>query len=193
MVCHRALSQTGTLVIYGFHTNLPNGALLNPLAWLRMVSGVLRMPKFDPMDLVISSKNVCGFNLSFFAEEVEMVDACAELSLESLCYLASGQLCLCGSAFAALRLLLPASPASAATPLLPAASSATVSLTQVDGPYSLDGADMKQIIRWVEAGQVSLPQVTEFAMHDLPMAHDLIQSGQSVGKIVCTTGEAGVE
>ena len=52
----RACACSGTLVIYGFHSNLPHAALLNPLAWISMVGGVLRMPRFDPMDLVISSK-----------------------------------------------------------------------------------------------------------------------------------------
>ena len=60
-------------------------------------------------------------------------------------------------------------------------------------PSSLACADMRQIISWVEAEKVALPQVTEFGMADLPKAHDLIQSGQSVGKIVCTTGAVGAE
>lgn len=46
---YAALAQTGTLVVYGFHSNLPNGAMLHPLAWVRMISGVLRMPRFEPM------------------------------------------------------------------------------------------------------------------------------------------------
>ena len=72
---YRHLAQTGTLVVYGFHTNLPSSASLSPLAWVRMIAGVATMPKFDPMDLVLSSKNVCGFNLSFFAHETKLVDA----------------------------------------------------------------------------------------------------------------------
>lgn len=68
------LAQTGTLVIYGFHTNLPSAHSLSPLAWARMAVGMARMPKFDPMDLVISSKTVAGFNLSFFADEQALVD-----------------------------------------------------------------------------------------------------------------------
>ena len=46
---------------------------------------------------------------------------------------------------------------------------------------------MGQIIEWVDAGKVKPPKVTEFGMADLPRAHELIQSGRSVGKIVCTT------
>ena len=69
------LAQTGTLVIYGFHTNLPSAASLSPLAWVRMAVGMARMPKFEPMDLVLSSKQVSGFNLSFFSEEHALVDS----------------------------------------------------------------------------------------------------------------------
>ena len=36
------------------------------------------MPKFEPMDLVLASKGVAGFNLSFFSEEHELVDAYME-------------------------------------------------------------------------------------------------------------------
>jgi hypothetical protein len=32
-----------------------------------------RMPKFDPMDLVLNSKAIMGFNLSFFADEHELI------------------------------------------------------------------------------------------------------------------------
>ena len=31
------------------------------------------MPKFDAMDLTVSNKSVLGFNLSFFADEVEIL------------------------------------------------------------------------------------------------------------------------
>lgn len=31
------------------------------------------MPAFDPMDLTVSNKSVLGFNLSFFADEREVV------------------------------------------------------------------------------------------------------------------------
>ena len=33
------------------------------------------MPKFDPMDLVVSNKAILGFNLSFFADETDLVGA----------------------------------------------------------------------------------------------------------------------
>jgi len=116
---YASLSQTGTLVIYGFHTNLPSAASLSPLAWVRMALGIARMPRFEPMDLVLASKNVCGFNLSFFSEETALV-----------------------------------------------------------------AAYMDQIVEWVEAGQLKIAKVTAYDLQDVPQAHELIQSGQSVGKIV---------
>merc|ERR1712196_427804 len=48
-------------------------AMLSPLTWLRMAFDLLRMPKFDPMELTLTSKAVLGFNLSFFADEHELV------------------------------------------------------------------------------------------------------------------------
>ena len=71
-----ALAQTGRLVIFGFHTNLPTvSSTLSPLHWLRMAKGMASMPAFEPMDLVLSSKSIHGFNLSFFADETDLVDA----------------------------------------------------------------------------------------------------------------------
>ena len=68
------LCPTGRVVVFGFHSNLPLGrAILSPLEWIRMGIKMSAMPKFDPMDLVVSNKAVLGFNLSFFAEEKELV------------------------------------------------------------------------------------------------------------------------
>jgi len=70
------LCKTGRLVVYGFHSNLPrcDGGLgmLSPLSWMRMGLDILRMPRFDPMELTLTSKAVLGFNLSFFADEHEL-------------------------------------------------------------------------------------------------------------------------
>ena len=113
------LCMTGTLVVYGFHTNLPTAASLSPLAWVRMAAGIASMPKFDPMDLVLSCKTVCGFNLSFFSEEKALVNA-----------------------------------------------------------Y------MDQILKWATDGKLCVAKVTPFPLAEAPRAHSLIQSGQSVGKVV---------
>ena len=70
------LDRCGRLVVYGFHTNLPVGStLLSPLAWIKMAGGLLKMPHFDPMLLTLDNKSILGFNLSFFAEEKEVIKA----------------------------------------------------------------------------------------------------------------------
>ena len=64
------LAPSGRLIVFGFHSNLPMGnAMLSPLEWIRMAKKVVSMPKFDAMDLTVSNKSVMGFNLSFFADE----------------------------------------------------------------------------------------------------------------------------
>mmetsp|Transcript_11202 Transcript_11202/g.18504 ORF Transcript_11202/g.18504 Transcript_11202/m.18504 type:complete len:81 (+) Transcript_11202:2-244(+) len=40
------------------------------------------MPKFDAMDLTVSNKSVLGFNLSFFAEEREVLSDMFDRILE---------------------------------------------------------------------------------------------------------------
>jgi len=71
------LCRNGRLVVYGFHSNLPkvDGGLgmLSPWTWLRMGADMARMPTFDPMLLTLESKAVLGFNLSFFADEHDLV------------------------------------------------------------------------------------------------------------------------
>ncbi len=116
-----ALDRCGRLVVYGFHSNLPRGVhLLDPFAWLKMAIGVARMPSFDPMEMVLESKAVLGFNLSFFADETAVIKA----------YL-------------------------------------------------------RQINDWVTAGKIQVGKVTVFdSMAEVGKAHQLIQSGNSVGKIV---------
>ena len=60
--------------MFGFHSNLPLGqAMLNPLEWIQMARKQSNMPTFDAMDLTVSNKSVLGFNLSFFAEEREVL------------------------------------------------------------------------------------------------------------------------
>lgn len=69
------LSRCGRLITYGFHSNLPRqtGAL-SPIEWVKMVIGLVQMPRFDPMTMVLESKAVAGFNLSFFADEHELIE-----------------------------------------------------------------------------------------------------------------------
>jgi len=71
------LASTGHLVVYGFHSNVPKASpWLSPAAWASMALGMARLPRFDPMDLVTTSRSVSGFNLSFFADEAELIQRC---------------------------------------------------------------------------------------------------------------------
>ena len=54
-----------------------------------MAKGMASMPTFEPMDLVLSSKSIHGFNLSFFADETDLVDA---YMAQLLAWVAAGQL-----------------------------------------------------------------------------------------------------
>jgi synaptic vesicle membrane protein VAT-1 len=46
-----------------------------------------------------------------------------------------------------------------------------------------------QIGTWISNGQLVCPRIVEMDLGDITQAHDLIQSGTSVGKIVINTGE----
>ena len=71
---YQHLAPTGCLIVFGFHTNLPMGcAMLSPMQWIRMAQKMSSMPKFDPMDMTVDNRSVLGFNLSFFADETDMV------------------------------------------------------------------------------------------------------------------------
>lgn len=68
------LCPTGRLVVFGFHSNLPVGRdVLSPVEWVKMAWKGGKMPAFDPMDMVTENKSVMAFNLSFFADEKEVV------------------------------------------------------------------------------------------------------------------------
>jgi NADPH:quinone reductase-like Zn-dependent oxidoreductase len=44
-----------------------------------------------------------------------------------------------------------------------------------------------QVGSWLEQGKLQCPRVVEMDMTDIAAAHDLIQSGKSIGKIVMQT------
>jgi len=114
------VARCGTLVIYGFHSNLPKASeLLSPLNWISMGKDVSKMPRFDPMEMTLESRSVAGFNLSFFEKEHVMIE------------------------------------------------------------QYLD-----QLSTWLEEGKIVPSEVTTFNVEDVSKAHELIQSGQSRGKLV---------
>jgi NADPH:quinone reductase-like Zn-dependent oxidoreductase len=89
---------------------------------MKMIVRIILMPKFDPMSMVLDSKSVAGFNLSFFAEETELIEQ-----------------------------------------------------------Y------MEQILQWVKDETIQVPKVTVYSMEEIGLAHEYIQSGKSIGKIVIRT------
>ena len=118
-----ALSKCGSLVVYGVHSMLPRGAgFLSPLTWIKMILSILNIPKFDPMQMILSSKSVNGFNLSFFGDEVDIIEAYFD-----------------------------------------------------------------QIVDWIKEDKIIIPDVVKFDLVDIRKAHELIQSGESKGKIVVKT------
>jgi len=117
---YQHLAPTGRLIVFGFHSNLPLGkAMLSPLEWIKMAFKLNKMPKFDPMDLTVSNKSVLGFNLSFFADEKELVSEMFDT-----------------------------------------------------------------VVGWMEKGKLRCPRVMLYDVDNIGQAHEMIQSGKSVGKIV---------
>ena len=61
-----ALKPTGKLVSYGSHNLLPKrGGKLN---YLKAAFGLLKTPRFNPLNLITDNKAIVGFNLSFLFE-----------------------------------------------------------------------------------------------------------------------------
>ena len=57
-----ALAPMGKLVIYGFTTFLNHGGMPNPL---KLVTGFLKTPRFNPLEMVNKNVTVSAFNLSY--------------------------------------------------------------------------------------------------------------------------------
>lgn len=59
---YRHLAPTGRLVIYGFHSMLPQDGRLN---WARLTWNWLRTPRFNPLRMTQENRSVLAANLSF--------------------------------------------------------------------------------------------------------------------------------
>jgi NADPH:quinone reductase-like Zn-dependent oxidoreductase len=117
---YASLRPTGKLLVYGFHTLLPKtGGHLN---YLKAGLGLLRIPKFNPLEMTTVNKGVLAFNLSFLFDRFDLL-----------------------------------------------------------------GPAMEQLILWLDEGKIVAPKVTTFPFHDVAKAHQALESGQSVGKLVLTT------
>ena len=115
---YKHLRPTGKLIIYGAHSLLPQSKS-GRMNYLKAGWGLLKMPRFNPMDLVTENKSLIGFNLSFLFERDDLV-----------------------------------------------------------------GEGMNDLLQLIEEGKIVAPRVTSFPMKDIARAHELIESGQSTGKIV---------
>jgi NADPH:quinone reductase-like Zn-dependent oxidoreductase len=68
---YKHLAPTGRLVVYGFASMLPKkGGRPN---WFKLAWDWLRTPRFNPMEMTGSNKNVMAFNLSYLFEQVELL------------------------------------------------------------------------------------------------------------------------
>jgi NADPH:quinone reductase-like Zn-dependent oxidoreductase len=71
---YRHLRPTGKLIAYGSHDLLSKkGGRLN---YLKAGLGLLRTPRFAPLDMMMSNKGVIGFNVSFLFDEVSLIQEC---------------------------------------------------------------------------------------------------------------------
>lgn len=168
-----SLFSVCSLITYGFHSNLPKAAdLLSPIAWLKMLRGLTQMPSFDPMSLVLDSKAVMGFNLSFFADEVCHVETCVDV--HALCI--------------SLRYIYRHCCVTLSN-TIPPHIIRSCCLSGADVQHTLINEYLAQIVSWIESGKLRVAEVTVFDMCDVAKAHQLIQSGMSVGKIVVRCGD----
>jgi NADPH:quinone reductase-like Zn-dependent oxidoreductase len=70
------LRRAGKLVIYGFHTMMPKkGGKPN---WLKLISGWLRTPRFNPINMTNESKSVLAFNLSYLFDRIDILTEAVE-------------------------------------------------------------------------------------------------------------------
>jgi len=68
---YRHLKAPGRLVVYGFHTMLPRGR--GRPSWLKLAWGLLRTPRFAPLDMTNRNRSVLAFNLSYLFDEAELL------------------------------------------------------------------------------------------------------------------------
>ena len=67
------LRRTGRLVVYGFSTMFSRGRA-RP-SYLKLATGWLRTPRFDPLDMVNRSRSVLAFNLSYLFDRDDILAA----------------------------------------------------------------------------------------------------------------------
>jgi NADPH:quinone reductase-like Zn-dependent oxidoreductase len=116
------VKSTGRLIVYGFHTMLPQASgnrLSGRMNWGKVVRGWIRMPRFNPLEMTSANKGVVGFNLSFLFDRRDLMEE-----------------------------------------------------------------GMQNLMAWANDGKIRVAKVTAMPIAEVGKAHQLIESGQSVGKIV---------
>jgi NADPH:quinone reductase-like Zn-dependent oxidoreductase len=74
------LRRPGKLVVYGFHSMMPQkGGRPN---WPKLALDYVRTPRFNPLDLTNESRSVLAFNLSYLFDLVELFHEAMEQILE---------------------------------------------------------------------------------------------------------------
>lgn len=68
---YRHLRPTGRLITYGFSSMLPNSG--GRFSYLRGLWGLLKLPRFNPLNMVGENKGVIGFNLSFLFDRHDLL------------------------------------------------------------------------------------------------------------------------
>jgi NADPH:quinone reductase-like Zn-dependent oxidoreductase len=68
---YKHLAPAGKLVVYGFHTMLPQQG--GRPDWLKLAADFLRTPRFNPLDLCGDNKSVLAFNLSYLFHRTDIL------------------------------------------------------------------------------------------------------------------------
>lgn len=114
---YACLKPTGRLLVYGFHSMLPQRG--GRLSYLRGLWGLLKLPRFNPMQMVGENKGIIGFNLSFLFDRQDLLQEA-----------------------------------------------------------------MTDLLRWADEGRITPPRITTMPLADVAQAHQSLESGRTVGKLV---------
>lgn len=68
---YKHLAAVGKLVIYGFHSMLPQGT--GRPNYLKLAGDWLRTPRFNPLNMTADNKSVMAFNLSFLSTRQDLL------------------------------------------------------------------------------------------------------------------------
>lgn len=71
---YKHLSPVGKLISYGAHSLLPRGGGSGRVNYLKALIGLIKTPRFNPLQLITDNKSVVGFNLSFLFARQDLVN-----------------------------------------------------------------------------------------------------------------------